>query len=270
MKKWMLLPLAGLLTLSCSEDPLKEYSKLESLRVLDINVDVPETNQLDANVNFSLTPVLSDVGGTGAVNLKWDICLDPGVAYGAEPVCPGDSITQQTHNFVSAMRTEAGAAQVKTFNMSSAVFAQAGEARQFNGVAFLVTLEASTSSETVRSFKRVLYTSKTSGLNNNPSLTGFLVNGAAWAGAPTVKSELVPVIGGGSQESYEFKTEDGTIVTLDEELQVTWFTSSGKMSRTRTVGTAMTEWTPEGSGPGVVVLILRDGRGGSASFIREY
>lgn len=270
MRTWILLPLAGLLTLSCSEDPLKEYSKLESLRILDINVNTPETNQLDANVNFTLTPVLSDVGGSGSVNLKWDICLDPGVSYGAEPVCPGDSITQQTHNFVSAMRTEAGAPEVKTFNMSSAVFAQAPEARQFNGVAVLVTLEASTSTETVRSFRRVLFSSKTSGLNNNPTLTGFLVNGAAWGGAPTAKASLTPSLGAGSQESYQFKTEDGSLVTLDEELQVTWLTSSGKMTRTRTVDADPTEWTPEGAGPGVVVLILRDGRGGSASFIREY
>lgn len=269
MKNWMLLPLVAVLTLSCSEEPLMEYSKLESLRILDINVDVPEVNQLDTSMNFSLVPLLSDVGGVGAVNLKWDICLDPGVAYGAEPVCPGNAISQQTHNFVSAMRTEVGAVHVKTFNMPSAVFTLAGASGQFNGVAVLVTLEASTGSETVRSFKRILYTSKTTNLNGNPSLTGFLVKGSAWTGVPIEKSALTPILGAGSRESYEFKTEDGEIVTLQEELQVTWFASAGEFTRTRTVDTSSTEWTPAAS-PGVIVLVLRDGRGGSTTFIREY
>lgn len=270
MKKSVLLPFLAMSILGCSEEPLKEYSKLESLRILDISVDIQETNQLDTNLNFTLTPLLSDVGGTGVVNLKWDICLDPGLAFGAAPVCPGDAVSQQVHTFVSTMRTETGAAQVKTFNMSSTVFAKSSAAQQFNGVTVLVTLEASSGTETVRSLKRILYTSKTASLNNNPSLTGFLIDGAAWTGLPTAKSSLTPILGTGSQESYQFKTENGDTVSLEEELQVTWFSASGKWTRTRTLGAAANAWTPTTTTPGVVVLVLRDGRGGSSSFIREY
>lgn len=266
MKKFLISLTAFFLLSACSEEPLDEYSVLDSLRILDIQVNTPEVNQLDTPVNFTVTPIVSDVGGSSQLTVKMNICLDPGIDYGKDAVCDGSLVIDATEAAPGTERTGALSARALSYTMLTAVFSQFSESIQYNGVPVIITLELSNGTQTVKSFKRVLFSTKSS-LNLNPTLNQFLVNGQAWSALPTNKVELTAQTS--SAESYTYKTSDGDILNTTEELQVTWFVTGQELTRSRTLEGESTEWTP-GVSPGILIGIVRDGRGGSSMLLQSF
>ncbi|MFP5518885.1 MAG: hypothetical protein ACLGGX_03220 [Bdellovibrionia bacterium] len=269
MKIIKLILILGFLT-SCNSEPLEVYSELNSLRILDIAVNTPEVNTFDSPVTVNIQPLISDVnGGVASVDVTVDFCLDPGVSFGAEAKCDGSNATTQSFTPNAAtLRTGVGPLFARSLVFPSAVFNLANDAARFNGLAGLVTVTAVRGAETIKAFRRVLFSEKTSGLNNNPSATDVLVNSGAWA-VPTAVATVLAQITPGSAESYQFKTENGDIRNLTEKLDVSWFASKGTFKYTRTDGDQNNEWTPE-SGSGVLVIVVRDGRGGSSHVIKSW
>lgn len=260
----------GFMLTSCNMEPLEVYSELNSLRILEISVNSPEVNTFDSPVVVSIQPLISDInGGTTSLDVTVDFCLDPGIAFGVEPVCDGNNATTQTFTpNAGTYRTGVGPVFNKSLVFPSSILSVASAAARFNGLAGLITVTATRGSESVQAFRRVLFPEKTSGLNLNPGVIDILVNSSPWT-VPTAETTVVAQLSGGSAESYQFKTENGNLRSLTEKLEVSWFTSNGSFQLSRTDENQSNIWTPAAGG-GVLVIVVRDGRGGSAHLIKSW
>lgn len=286
MLKLLYLSVLSLALTACSMDDLPKYSKLDRLRILALDVDQPEIqNPAGGVTNVQLTPYVSDVGGTGTINLAVQSCLDPGVGLGAEPSCDGAQFASTVQNVTVS---DAGGAPVDTFGnpertgkpLSGAItvgltipaglLAQYSAALQNNGVAYLITVTATRGSDVVRSFRRVLLSTKTP--NTNPVLSDLLANGASLTALPTGEASLT-FAAGSAPESYTFVGGNGS-ETLTETFETTWFVADGNIDNPRTQTGESTVWESPGSAPSgrqaVVVGVLRDGRGGTSVLIRKF
>jgi hypothetical protein len=268
------------LLVSCGNDDLKKYSRLEGLRILAITADAPEINSA-ATVN--LTPYLSYTnGGDTTLNVSYEACIDPGIAFGAEVSCdtyePAQVVTGSTTYNTSLI----GSANYYTGPMASigvAIPASAFVALglldsdlQFNGVDMLVIFtitDQSNPSATLKVLKKISLTSKTSGLNNNTTLGGDMqVNGSNIAAFPTSKVNL-SLDSPSAGESYDFITADG-LTTLNERTSISWFSNVGAFQFSRTDADEAVEFDPEGATAGVLVGVYRDNRGGVVVIRKVY
>ena len=136
-----------------------------------------------------------------------------------------------------------------------------------NGVPLIFEFTLTAGSDTTTAIRRILITSRTSGLNTNPTLSDVTLGGSSVAGLggalPATEQDLTPVLGAGSAESYSVITQTGTTLNKTENLTVSWFTTSGEFQFNRTDGTSSNTFTPptDGSTP-KALLFLRDDRGG--------
>lgn len=263
--------------LSCSNEGLPKYYKLDRLRILALTVNTPEVQKSTAaeTLTFQIAPFVSDIGGAGNIDLTIQSCLDPGVNIGADPTCEGrpDMASQSaTISFADNERTGSTAAPINvSINVPENFLAAYSPTLQHNGVAYLITVQAVRGSDSVKSFRRVLLSTKTP--NQNPILSDILGAGASLAALPLSKTNLSFSITG-SPESYEFKTTEGDLKALTEVFETTWFVSDGDLEVSRTFINETTEWTPPSAAPigrsVVVVGVLRDRRGGVSVLIRKF
>ena len=69
--------------------------------------------------------------------------------------------------------------------------------------------------------------------NENPEITGFMVNGQTIAPGQVAEIEadtttsLEPIFSSDSVQTYEYTTRDGVVETREEEPYLTWYTSAG-------------------------------------------
>lgn len=258
-----------LLLLSCGMDDQKKYYRLEGLRMLAISADNPEINSAST---VTLTPYLSYTdGGDTTLDVSWEACLDPGISYGAEIKCDTDldsgSDIFNTATLNSVYYT--GPMNTISVNIPTSAFtylASINSETQFNGVDVIVIVQITdqnNSSSTLKTIKRIKLTSKTSGLNINPTISGNIQsNGSDLSSAPAGKVNL-SLDGLSSAESYSYQATSG-LATLDERMLVTWFASFGEFTSSRTDPDESTEFDPQGGTTGVLVGVYRDGRGGLA------
>ena len=69
---------------SCNND-LKDYSRLEGLRVLALVADKPEVNTAGP---IQIQPFISyPEGGSTTLDVSYEVCLDPGIDRGADLEC---------------------------------------------------------------------------------------------------------------------------------------------------------------------------------------
>lgn len=262
-----------LLICGCSQDPQKEYSELNSLRVLGIQSSVPEFLSPASVLNFDLNLIVSDVGGSGSVNVTGQACLDPGVAYGANPDCSAATgsvaLTPVTFNFSDESRTEAFSMPgLSTTGPAASALAALPSYVQWNGYSVIVSLVVSRGDQTVKAFKRIVYSNKTTA-NSNPTLMGLTVNGSAWTSAfPGGAVSLL--IQGPVAESYIYKTASAESQVLTEKMTVSWFTNAGSFDLSRTDLNQSTTWTPSLKSHAVLVAVVHDGRGGLGYQIFKY
>jgi hypothetical protein len=265
------------LTTNCGKDDLPKYQDLGDLRILTVVLDKPEVNPGDT---VTFTPVLSDLNGNGRViNYAVQACIDPGLAFGADPVCANpDPTSIQT----GTVTIPAGASQTYTgpvapFSLTmpdeTTMFAGRSAMEQYNGVVYLVQYNISVpNGPAINSFLRVFVsTPAKTQKNQNPTITSVDFNDTpvpALITMPASASNVRVVSPASSSETYQVMQFDGSLLTLTELMLNTFFVSDGTLDFSRTIGTAEDLWTPPGSKPSsrgmVIFVVTRDGRGGAS------
>lgn len=273
-----------LLQLSCSKNNFPKYSALDRLRILGITTPTPELqNPSSGTTNVSITPYVSDIGGSGDITLEVQSCLDPGVSLGATPTCTYaqyasavqtitmNSIATATEGlFGNPERTgspQSGAITVP-LQIPSQLLPLLPTYMQYNGVSYLITVKATAASGSVSSFRRILISTKAP--NNNPTIADLLLNNLSFTQRPTEGVYQLKLSTTDTPESYQFLTGNGEYKNFQEDYEISWFVSEGVMEIARGFLSDDLDWTvtptPSPSTPQktVVVAALRDGRGGMA------
>lgn len=263
--------------LGCSEGKLAKYSELRGLRVLGLVASPPE---VAAGGTATITPILSDL--TEGVDLSFvaKACLDPGISYGSEPSCAGQSSevslasgTMNTGDMTPGRAfTGEGTSFAVTAPSSEVIFAQRSAREQWNGIAYLITYEVTNSlGDTVKAFKRLIISTRDlAQRNSNPVLSDVFADGAAFVSALAFGKTLTltPNLGTPGAETYQVMQSDGSLSPRSEELVTTWISSHGTLKYSRTLSNESTFWeTPASQPSGVDIYLLaltRDGRGGLA------
>lgn len=265
--------LSAAILAGCADDKLPDYSKLDRLRVLAMVASQPEANP--GTTGITITPWISDPNGNGrTLSYVAEGCIDPGVAYGAEPTCRGSaSLTSLGAGAITGLSAPhyTGNSQAISVDLpgEAVIFASRSAIDQFNGVGYLVTFSVSaTDGANVRAFRRLLVSgaAKTS-KNGNPGLSDILSNGASLATLPTGAVELTAQIDSGAAETYTALSVSGTS-SRSEQLTTTWFSTQGQLRFDRTEPGQATRWTPSGEAQALLIGVLRDNRGGVAVLSR--
>ena len=84
MKNVYLCFLLPVIFWSCNDNKLPEFTKIDKLRIIALEVNNPEVNPGDT---VTVTPWVSDINETAALTDTVTVCVDPGLAYGANPSC---------------------------------------------------------------------------------------------------------------------------------------------------------------------------------------
>jgi len=260
----------SLMITSCSAKNLPEYTQLGGMRILALVADAPEVSP---GSTVTITPVISDIAGAGrTLSYTAKACSDPGVAYGAEPNCENASDVQSLASGTFAPASPRFTETAASFSVVVPLTALAlrGDREKYNGVAYLITYTLSNAAgESVRSFRRVIVSSK-SPKNQNPGTITWLTTSTAaeMAALPAAEVTTSRLISGVGSEAYSYIDGNGATQNLSETLTTTWFTSDGTFSRYRTDGEDAINYAPPVTMPSshatVVVLVVRDDRGGSS------
>ncbi len=266
-----------IMTANCGKDDMPKYQTLGDLRILTIVVSNPEVNPGDT---VTFTPVLSDLNGNGrTINYAVQACVDPGVGNGADPTCenPDPQSIQTGTVTIPAGASQTYTGPVTSFSLTmpdeNTIFANRSAADQYNGVIYLVQYNISVpNGPAINSFLRVFVSTTTkTQKNQNPLIASVDLNDSPIPDTipmPTSASNFRVVSPASSSETYQIMQNDGSFLTRTEEMLNTWFVSDGTFDYSRTTGSAENLWTPPGSKPssrGMVILVVtRDGRGGSA------
>jgi hypothetical protein len=262
--------LMGLLFLyACSGDKLPKVSKLDRLRVIAMVSDLPEINSAGGSV--VITPWLSDPeGGTRTFDIFWAACPDPGIAYGKEPTCEGVTETQIAGVALASQERSEALTNLFTVNVPAGLTSLASAKDQFNGVYYLVTLRVVSGDEIERAYKRIRVSSKTGGdLNTNPTITALSFDGALPT-FPSQKDKVQATIGAGA-ETFEYINGDGDLLSRDEEISISFFTTSGEL-KPSIVGAGETSVLKLKNNPTTLTVIgvIRDQRGGIGVYKEEF
>jgi len=265
--------LLGLTLLSCDNGDQKSYSQLGELRILAVTADAPEIN-IPQTVNIS--PYLSyPDGGDTTLNVTFEACPDPGISFGAEANCDGfpDTLVQRgTATFATsglgANTAYTGPGPNLAIVVPASAFAalqEAGSNLQFNGIDYLVFMDiqdANNPNQNIKAVKRIVLSTKTTGLNTNPTVSGVITgDNQALSAFPTGEVDLT-LPGTSAPESYQFRTTDGAEITLDELMAIAWFSNAGSFQFTRVAPDKPNTFDPETDTSGTFVGVYRDNRGG--------
>ena len=275
--KRILLVLFLFLTLSCSEDDFSQYSELDELRVIAMVFDQPQIIDSGSTTNVQVTPYVSDINGGGRViAVEVFACAEPLIDRGEAPTCDGRSDRVQVSNFSFNPATAGTGMAAPHFTgdltpITITVPANLTQGRsatdQFNGVGYMVEMVFTAGSENVKSIARI-DVSQNPSVNTNPSIENVLQNGQALLPStpyPSTAIDLVTTATAASSETYNFVTNNSNTVTLTEELSVSYLTSRGEFNFSQILAGQTTTFTPDTSTstPAIIVIVLRDDRGGS-------
>jgi len=253
----------------CGMDDAKKYYRLEGLRMIGVIADTPEINTAST---VNLTPYLSyTTGGDTTLDVSWEACIDPGITFGAEIKCTTtidtgtDTFNTSTLNsvfYTGPLNNIAVAIPASSFTYLASI----DSTKQFNGIDIIVIInitDQNDNTQNLKTLKRIKITSKTSGLNVNPTISGNIQNsGTDISAFPTTKSNL-SLDGLSSAESYSFQANSG-LTSLNETMLITWFSDKGEFLFSRSSVGEIVEFDPKGETTGVIVGVYRDNRGGLA------
>lgn len=265
-----LLFLSLLFILSCSGDKFKEVFKLSGLRVIAITAGKVGTltqAEFAPGDTATLEAYVSDVNNGQTVTAIIESCVDPGVAYGAEPDCSNaiDRIAYADINLnTSLIAGKTGAMPTVNVTIPSSIFSGRGTRDQFNGVDYIVTFRFTTpSGEEIKAFKRLKTTTRST-KNTNPTIGNILFNGSTLSSYPNEGDLSIST--SSNEESYQFQSSDGSITNLNEQINVAWYVSSGEINFPITSKSSSTHFKPAEPKESelVVAATIRDGRGGMA------
>lgn len=270
------LIIASLLLMSCSSEELPKYEQLTGLRVLAMTADQPEAAP---GATVIITPHVSDMAETTGLSFQAVACIDPGVAYGADPSCEGNastvSLASGSISTLTAAKSFTGAADQLTVSipLEAVIFANRSAQQKHNGVAYLIDYRLSNSrGGTVKAIRRILVSSRAL-KNSNPTLIDIVSNGLSLSSLPVGSTtNLSPDTTGSAAETFDVMLENGTLRSEQEELLTTWFITDGEVAAPRTLGTKSVEYDGPSTAPtgrdAYIFAVMRDGRGG-ATVIRK-
>lgn len=272
MKKIFFIISVSLLLAACNNEKLPEFNKLDKLRIIALEVNNPEANPGDT---VTVTPWISDINETGSLTDSVSVCIDPGIAFGANPTCEGSSTkvdirTDQTLTITGSNST----GRANTFNVSipsnSIIFAARTDQEKWNGVSYLIHYKLKNSRGTeISAIRRIVVSDTTKNPKNaNPVLTTIFADGSPMVALPVGGAivQLSADVTVGSQESFQSKNSDGSFTTESEQIAVTWMVTDGETKKFRTEIGGANEYT----GPSVAPVgrsahffaVARDNRGG--------
>lgn len=270
----LLLPLLiTVLLVSCGEDDMKKYSKLSGLRILAIEAGTGSVGapQINSAQNVDVTPYLSYPEANDTVlDVSYKACIDPGIAYGAEIKCD-TPIQSNTATFnTNTLSGDFYTGPMDTVTITSAnlvapfaYLSSLSSSIQFNGVDLIVIFtitDQADSTKTIKTFKRISLTTKTSGLNTNQSFITIQNNASNLTSFPTTTANL-SISSPDNGQSYQVEGSSG-VTTLTETMTVSWFSNVGEFKFSRSDKDESVEFDPKGESTGVFVAVYRDNRGG--------
>jgi hypothetical protein len=264
MKQIILLS-ALILISSCGDNKLNKVEKLGSFRILAIKTTTPELTQANG-LTVIATPFISDISSGGrTITGNVEGCVDPGIAFGAEATCDGNS-TRVTSAY-SVDTTDAASLNSKwgpdsvPLSIPDAIFTGRSSIEKFNGVPFIIIFSLSADGVTYKSFRRILVTNRTT-LNTNPSLTSLLLNSGAMA---KPKNGDYFGINYSGTETYDYMRVDGVVESRTEKLVMAWYVSDGTLNISKANATETVQFKSDPPAtPLLIIGVLRDERGGVA------
>lgn len=268
MKQLFLLTL--ILLAGCGGEKFREVFKLSGMRVIAITagkVGALTQAEFSPGDTATLEAYVSDINNGQIVTANVESCIDPGVAYGAEPDCSGaaDRVAYADLNLnTGGIAGKTGAMPTVNVTIPAAIFLGRSSRDQFNGVDYLVTFRFSTpSGEETKAFKRLRATSRAS-KNTNPTIGNILFNGSTLSAYPNEGDFTLST--SSNEESYQFLSNDGAVTNLTEQINVAWYVSSGEINFPITNKNGSTHFKPAEPKASelVIAAIIRDGRGGMA------
>ena len=259
-----LLPL--FLLFSCGDDSFRKVEELDAFRILAIEADTPEVAAGDVS---NLNLYLSDPKSTGR-NVTFDVkaCVDPGIGRGADVSCdfdPGaftDSLTVDTGTLGSgAFNT--GRTSTLAITVPADILQNRSSLERFNGVGYIVIFTADIDGKEVKSFRRILVTSRPPGdRNNNPAISRLELNGSVLGAVKPKKNDDLSVIAN-APENYSVILSDGSTENRAESYNVAWYLSSGTVNKPKAkVGVTVEYLDDPPADDLLVVAVVRDERGG--------
>lgn len=275
MKSFLILSLC--IFISCSDDSFKKVDKLGEFRVLGIQSSSPEVAPGDP---VTINLLLSDKNGAGRqIDLEIERCLDPGIAFGAQPSCENDPSAQSTQvldvtNSLAAPNYTGIIPNVINFTVPAAIHIGRNDRDKFNGVGYLVIFTFDVDGKKIKTFKRIMATTRTNN-NLNSSNPTFIASDLLLNGAPI--NNQMPVEGNklsltsGAPDIYQYQNVDGSIDLKTEKFEVAWYTDEGEFSKPKSYVEELVEFKNASSNdPSVLVVVIRDGRGGLSYLIEEF
>lgn len=266
----LFLPVCLFFVVSCGDDNFKKYASLSEFRVLGVVADTPEVS--DTNETVSLTPVLSDIGNEGrTVTMKVESCVDPGIATGEEVNCEGGTLYQLVTeenidiNTLLGANYYTGAINSIDITIPENILSDRSPIEQFNGIDYIVTFTFSVGGdELLRTFRRIKVSSRPV-KNSNPtisSISDILLSSS---------EQGLSLVAGESPQEFSFLDLTGEQKTSKEVYYLSWFTSSGEIESSQVYVDEETKITLDSNLPNeaVVVVFLRDGRGGSDFLVKK-
>ncbi len=258
---------------SCSKDDFPEFNKIESARVITLIADTPEVNPGAA---VTITPVISDLQATTSPKDSVQVCIDTGIAFGAEPSCennPSKSVlfSERILTLPGGSDNWTGLADSFVVNIPSStiLFNQRSLQDQYNGINFLVEyIFYPSNSKAIKSLKRIVVSTNLKiQKNTNPLVSNIYSEGLPFTNLPLGASvNLTTDINSTSLESYDQKLSDGTSRALQEDLTTTWFITDGKTKSARTVFQDSNLHTRPSESPigrsSYIMAVVKDSRGG--------
>lgn len=261
--------------LSCGDNNFPKVEVIDNFRILGI---ISNNSEVAPGGSANVRPFVTDPLGAGrTVNGNYEICLDPGVSFGATPTCEGVTgavFGSYSINFTADSDFAANgytglAATPVVVNVPATILNGRESRQQFNGVAMLVVFRFSVDGRDVSAFRRIVATNRGT-LNANPASPTVLLNGGTFAVKPTKgdKLSLQPL---NDEESYDYLTVDGSTETRTESYEVAWFLSRGELNKSKVSINETTKLTKSSSTDTtfVSVVMVRDERGG-VSFSRVF
>lgn len=258
---------------SCNKSDLPDFNKIEGPRILAIVADKPEANPGDT---INITPVISDVNTTAGLEDTIQVCVDLGIAFGAEPTCENNptKVIVQNHRVLTLpglAENWTGLADGASFSIPADIimFYQKSDQEKYNGVNYLIEyILYSSSGVTIKAIKRIVVTEASKVTKNqNPVMTDITSDGVSMVNLPiNTKVILYNDLTGASAESYSLKGTNGNLKNYTEDLIVTWFITDGTTKNYRSYLGNTNEYTgPEVAPTGrsaFILAVAHDNRGG--------
>lgn len=269
MRSSVALGMAILISTGCGMNDFRRVEELKTFRILGAVATDPE---VAAGGSTTVRLYVSDINGGGrTITGSTEICIDPGVAFGAPVQCDHDPTkVTGSYSIDTAGDADLGssnqytglATQAVTVNVPAQIFTGRNARDRNNGVSMLVIFRFDVDGRSLTAFRRVTATERTQ-KNTNPTIQEVRLNGGAINGKPAKDGALTIATSG--PETYPVVNIDGSTEDRRENLEAAWYVSKGRLDRPKAdVSETVTYKDEPPSEAMVIVVIVRDERGGTA------